>query len=114
VPNRPGDATFELQQAASALTLVAADDDGPPALDDGSTGSGPRAAAERWFLECVERAARARGSAYQTPADALLSLRRDIRLTLELARMPSRTRERLLATATERALDILFAKSTAD
>jgi hypothetical protein len=114
VPNRPGDASFELQQAASALTLVAADEAALPDLDDASLGAGRGAAAERWFLECVERAARVRGAAYQTPADALLSLRRDIRLALELERMPEPTRDRLLATATERALDILFAKPTAD
>jgi hypothetical protein len=104
VPNRPGDASFELQQAASALTLVAADEAALPDLDDASLGAGRGAAAERWFLECVERAARVRGAAY----------RRDIRLALELERMPEPTRDRLLATATERALDILFAKPTAD
>lgn len=119
IMHRPGDAIVELRQAASALA-PAPEPDAPDgrraALADGdpSTGDGPRDAAELWFLDCVERTARARAIGYSSAADAVLSIRRDVRLALEAERLRPATRDRLLALATERALDVLFARPTAD
>jgi hypothetical protein len=83
--------------------------DQAPELADRLPERSPRQrAAEDWFLECITQLAMDSRTAYPTPADAVLSVRQQVRVAMEQAGLPEDRRERILVLATDAAMDALF------
>ena len=64
--------------------------------------------AETRFAESVHQLAIERKRSHSSPVDALLSVRRDVRLTLESSPLPRASQEKLLVLATDVAVDVLL------
>ena len=107
------DRSAELELASSITALQGVASHAPrvsPLADQAPSASARRAAAEDWFIESVNRLALERQRSYASAADALLSIRRDVRLALESSPLPAAWRDGLLERATDVAVDVLLSQ----
>jgi hypothetical protein len=80
-----------------------------PELADRLPERSPRQrAAEEWFLECITQLAMDSRTAYPSPADAVLSVRQQVRVAAEQAGLPADQSDRIIVLATDAAMDVLF------
>jgi len=111
------DRSAELELASSITALQGVVAHAPrtsPYADHAPSASSRRAAAEDWFIESVNRLAQERQRSYTSAADALLSIRRDVRLALESSPLPPAWSEGLLERATDVAVDVLLSQHPSD